>query len=199
MIVWLFAFVGTAMVSITEDQSHQRIIDNERKALLRILFELIEPERFDNELTEDIITLPPSPLLGNAKPEVAYRARKQNKDIAIIFNSTALNGYNGEIKLLVAINIDGTLAGVRAVKHQETPGLGDPIDIKKSNWITQFKSKSLSNPASESQWSVKKDGGAFDQLTGATITPRAIVSAVYHTLKYYEEHKDTLFNQVSIK
>jgi len=199
MLVWLFAVAGTSMVSITESQTHDRIIENERKALLRILFELIEPSRFNNKLTDDIITLPASPLLGNTEPQVAYRARKDNKNVAIIFNTQSNNGYNGAINLLVAVNIDGTIAGVRAVKHNETPGLGDLIDIKKSNWITQFNFKSLLNPNSDKLWSVKKDVGVFDQMTGATITPRALVTAVHDTLKYYDIHKDTLFNRSEVK
>jgi len=126
---------------------------------------------------------------------VAYRARKNNQDVAIIFNATAHNGYSGNIDLLIGVNIDGTLAGVRAVKHTETPGLGDAIDIKKSNWITQFNLKSLLNPSTDKQWAVKKDGGSFDQMTGATVTPRAIVGTVHKTLKYFAQHKDSLFKQ----
>ncbi len=196
LLVWLFAVLGTAIVSVTEHQTHDRIIENERLALLKNLFELIPPERFDNDLSHDIIILQASKLLGNTREQVAYRARKNNQPIAIIFNATAHNGYNGDIDLLIAVNVDGSIAGVRAVKHKETPGLGDPIDIKKSNWITQFDLKSLVNPSTQSQWAVKKDGGEFDQMTGATITPRAIVGTVRQTLEYYQLHKDILFLDV---
>lgn len=193
LIIWLFAVIGTAIVSFVEIQTHDRITQNEHLALLKNLFELIPPERFDNDLSHDTITLQASKLLGNTHNQVAYRARKNNNPVAIIFNATAHNGYNGEIDLLIAINVDGSIAGVRAVKHKETPGLGDPIDIKKSNWITQFDLKSLLNPSTKNQWAVKKDGGEFDQMTGATITPRAIVGKVRHTLEYYQAHKDVLF------
>jgi len=199
LLACFFAVIGTAIVSITERQTHEQIIENEHQALLKSLYALIPPERFDNNLSHDTIVLKASSLLGNTQPQVAYRARKNNKAVAIIFNATAHNGYSGDIDLLIAINVDGTVAGVRAVKHTETPGLGDAIDIKKSNWITQFDLKSLLNPSTEKQWAVKKDGGDFDQMTGATITPRAIVGTLHKTLKYYEQHKDTLFQPLLIK
>jgi len=199
LLVCLFAVLGTGLVSITEQQTRARITENEHQALLNSLFELIPPERFDNNLSHDTITLKASTLLGNTKPQIAYRARKNNQAVAIIFNATAHNGYSGNIDLLIAVNSDGTLAGVRAVKHTETPGLGDAIDIKKSDWITQFDLKSLLNPGTTQQWAVKKDGGLFDQMTGATVTPRAIVGTVHKTLQYFERHKDTLFKVTPIK
>lgn len=192
VIIWLFAIIGTALVSFTQEQTREQIIENERQALLRSLFELIPADRFDNDLLNDTIIIHPSELLGNDHQKPAYRARKNNQPIAIIFNATAPNGYNGDIDLLIGINTDGSITGVRAVKHKETPGLGDPIDIKKSNWITQFNLKSLTNPI-EFFWSVNKDGGEFDQLTGATITSRAVVDKVKDTLNYYQQHKDILF------
>lgn len=196
LLVSFFAVVGTAIVSFTEHQTHERIAENERLALLRGLYQLVPQERFDNDLSQDTIVLAPSPLLGHTEPSIAYRARKNNQPSAIIFNVVTHSGYNGDIFLLVAINIDGSIAGVRAVKHKETPGLGDVIDIKKSNWIKQFDLKSLLNPDTKAQWAVKKDNGVFDQMTGATITPRAIVAKVYDTLSYYEAHKATLFDSV---
>ncbi len=194
VLVWLFAVIGTTIVSFTEQQTFERIAENERQALLRNLFELIPPQRFDNDLSKDTVLLDPSYLLGNTEPQVAYRVRKNNLPVAIIFNATSHNGYSGDIDLLIGVNSNGTLAGVRVVKHKETPGLGDGIDIKKSNWITQFDMKSLLNPASKELWAVKRDGGEFDQMTGATITPRAITHTVYNTLQYYEAHKDELFH-----
>ena len=94
-------------------------------------------------------------------------------------------GYSGPINLLVAVNVDGTLSGVRVVSHKETPGLGDKIETNKDDWILGFVGKSLSNP-SEALWKVRKDGGEFDQFTGATITPRAVVNAVREVLKYQQ-------------
>lgn len=114
----------------------------------------------------------------------------------MVLSPVAPDGYNGAIKLLVAVRTDGSLAGVRVVSHRETPGLGDPIDTDKSDWIFAFDGRSLDNP-SEARWKVKRDGGDFDQFTGATITPRAVVKAVYQTLIFFERHKDRLFEQES--
>ena len=105
----------------------------------------------------------------------------------------APDGYSGNIHLLVAIKYDGTLAGVRVVNHKETPGLGDAVEAERSNWILGFTGKSLTNPGKKG-WAVKRDGGQFDQFTGATITPRAVVKAVYKTLEYYQQHKTQLFS-----
>jgi electron transport complex protein RnfG len=113
--------------------------------------------------------------------------------VAAIFNSVAPDGYNGKIHLLVGVYIDGRLAGVRVVKHAETPGLGDAVEIRKSPWIDDFAGKSLTNPIQE-RWRVKRDGGDFDQFTGATITPRAVVAAVRNTLLYYQQNADMIFN-----
>jgi electron transport complex protein RnfG len=102
------------------------------------------------------------------------------------------DGYSGPIKLLVAVNYDGTLGGVRVISHKETPGLGDKIEESRSDWVLGFNGKSLTDPLLE-KWKVKRDGGIFDQFTGATITPRSIVSAVKHTLLYERDHRDALY------
>ena len=108
-------------------------------------------------------------------------------------SSIAPNGYNGPIHLLVGIKADGTLAGVRVVKHRETPGLGDVVEISRSDWILGFNDRSLSKP-DEKGWKVKRDGGIFDQFTGATITPRAVVKAVHNALLYFEKNQVILFS-----
>ena len=137
--------------------------------------------------------MPAKPLIhGDFLISTAYRARLQGEPVAVIFNSVAPDGYNGKIHLLVGVNIDASLAGVRVVKHAETPGLGDAIEIRKSPWIRGFDGKSLNNP-DQAGWRVKRDGGEFDQLTGATITPRAIVAAVRNTLLYYQQNADMIF------
>lgn len=105
---------------------------------------------------------------------------------------TAPDGYNGDIRLLIGINAAGSILGVRVISHRETPGLGDPIEAEKSDWIHGFKQKSLKTPQS-SGWAVKKDGGEFDQFTGATISPRAVVRAVHTTLLYFKANKQALF------
>lgn len=192
IVLALFAAAGTFFVSYTYDNTIDRIKENKRLALLKAFHVLIPPTAHDNDVFTDIIKVQDKNLLGSKKPVNIYRARKDNKDIAVIINSVAPDGYNGNIELLVAINYNGTLAGVRVVHHKETPGLGDAIEESRSDWITKFKQLSLTNPDKKG-WAVKRDGGEFDQFTGATITPRAIVKAVYNTLRYYKEHRDTLY------
>lgn len=192
LVLSLFAIIGTFFVSYTFDHTIDRINENKRLALLKAIHILITPSEHDNDIFTDVIYKTNSKLLGSKKPVSIYRARKNGKPVAVIINSVAPDGYNGNINLLVAIYHNGTLAGVRVVHHKETPGLGDAIEATRSDWITKFKAHSLSNPDKKG-WAVKRDGGEFDQFTGATITPRAIVKAVYNTLRYFEKNKDMLY------
>lgn len=193
VLLGLFSITGTGVVAFTFEKTKQRIAENERAAVIKTLHQLIAPKEHDNDLYTDVIQVRDENLLGTKDPINVYRARMKNQPVAAIINTVAPDGYSGNIYLLVAIRYDGTLAGVRVVKHRETPGLGDGIDITRSNWILGFSGKSLTNPK-EKDWRVKRDGGPFDQLTGATITPRAIVKAVKNTLNYYNANKDMLFN-----
>ncbi|MCB1757375.1 MAG: electron transport complex subunit RsxG [Gammaproteobacteria bacterium] len=190
-----FAALSTALLSITNEATRDAIALSEQQALLRSLHEILPDERYDNDLLADRISVRHS-LLGTNLPVDVYRARLAGQDSAVIIAAQAPNGYNGRIKLLVGINTDGTLAGVRATSHKETPGLGDDIELARSDWVLGFNGKSLDQPAAK-QWAVKKDGGVFDQFTGATITPRAVVGAVYNTLKYFSENRRFLFEQAS--
>ena len=192
LFLWSFAVVGTTLVALTELGSRERIVENERRVLLRNLHALLPADRLDNDIAADTLTLGPSPLLGSQQDSIVYRARLRGEPVAAIFTSIAPDGYNGRIHLLVGIYVDGSLAGVRVVKHAETPGLGDAIEYRKSDWIKGFDGKSLVNPPAEG-WEVKRDGGEFDQLTGATITPRAVVRAVRDTLLYYRDNADMIF------
>lgn len=191
LILGLFAVVGTGLVALTYDNTAERIAENERQALLRNLHQIIPPESHDNDIYSDILQVR-DPLLGTNQPVVVYRARQSKEPVAVVIASIAPDGYGGEIKLLVGINYDGTLAGVRVVSHKETPGLGDAIEAERSDWILSFKGRSLGDPEAK-RWKVKKDGGAFDQFSGATITPRAVVQAVANTLRYYQNHREALF------
>ncbi len=189
-----FAVIGTAMVALTHEATAERIAANHRARLLKSLHLLVTPEMHDNDLVTDMITVTDKELLGTDKPVRVWRARKDGKPVAVIINSVAPDGYNGRIELLVAIRQDGTLLGVRVISHHETPGLGDAIEAEKSNWIHSFDNHSLKDPDPK-HWKVKRDGGVFDQFTGATITPRAVVKAVYRTLVYFEKHRDELFDR----
>lgn len=188
----LFAIVGTALVAFTYDRTVEQIAENERQALLRNLHAILEPNAYDNDIFADTTEVTAPHLLGTAEPVTVYRARNNGQPVAAVLSPIAPDGYNGAIKLLVGIYYDGEIAGVRVISHHETPGLGDGIEIDRSNWITGFEGRSLSSP-SQANWAVKKDGGAFDQFTGATITPRAVVKAVQKALIYFREHRTQLF------
>jgi electron transport complex protein RnfG len=192
IILLMFAVIGTALVSYTFDSTRERIAANERATLLRKLHRLIPSGRYDNILIDDAIAVRNENLLGSSNPVMVYRARKDGKPVALVIAAIAPDGYSGSIKLLVGINTDGTLSGVRAIAHRETPGLGDGIEEERSDWIHGFTGASLENPPLD-RWKVRKDGGDFDQLTGATITPRAVVQAVRNALLYYRQHQETLF------
>lgn len=191
-LLWLFSVIGTTLVSFTYQETQDRIVANEKKVLLRNLYALLPKDQLDNDIAQDSIEVAASTLLGTDRPSKVYRARIRSNPVAVIFNAIAPGGYNGNIHLLIGVYESGTLAGVRAVKHNETPGLGDVIDIRKSDWILGFDGKSLNNPEIE-LWKVKRDGGEFDQITGATITPRAIVKAVKNTLDYYQLNRESLY------
>lgn len=192
LILGLFAVAGTGLVSLTHIGTKERIAENERHALLKSLHQLIPPSAHDNDIYSDVIAVQAPALLGSKDPVNIYRARMGGQPVAAVISSIAPDGYSGNIKLLVGIRYDGTLAGVRVVSHRETPGLGDGIEVERSDWILDFNGRSLSNPQ-ESGWKVQKDGGQFDQFTGATVTPRAIVKAVYNTLHYYQKHREALY------
>jgi electron transport complex protein RnfG len=192
--LWLFAVAGTTLVAVTEYSTSSAIAENERQLLLRNLYALLPREKLDNDIATDTRRLAASPLLGTETETSVYRARLAGEPVAAVFNSIAPNGYSGRIHLLVGVYVDGSLAGVRVVKHAETPGLGDAVELRKSPWIKSFDGKSLNNPKT-SGWAVKRDGGDFDQFTGATISPRAVVKAVHNTLLYYQQNADMIFDK----
>ena len=188
----LFSLVGIGLVTLVFYITSHKISQNEHDELLQSLKVIIADDLYDNDLVSDTLHVTDISL-GSAQPVAIYRARKNAQPVAAVIASSAPDGYNGTIKLLVAIMADGQLAGVRVVSHKETPGLGDGIEAQRSNWILTFAGKSLAQPA-EKLWAVKRDGGAFDQFTGATITPRAVVNAVKNTLLYFQRHKEAIFS-----
>lgn len=188
----LFAIVATTLVAYTEQSTREQIKENERLALLDAINVLVPKQSYDNAILNDTLVLPPTPQLGTTEPTLVYRARKNNEPVAVVLSSVAPDGYSGSIRILIAIKVDGRLSGVRVISHKETPGLGDKIDVQRDNWILQFAGLSLESP-DKSRWKVKKDGGDFDQFTGATITARAVVNAIRRTLEFYEANQDKLF------
>ena len=199
-ILAIFAIICTAIVGLVNELTKDEIKAQEQLQLLNTLHSIIEPSRYNNDITQDCVSLS-SPLLGNSTTDknmqTAYIARQDNQAIAIAMTSTAPDGYNGNIELIIAINMDDSVSGVRVLKHQETPGLGDKVEFRKSDWINSFTGKKLLSEK-DSHWAVTKDNGIFDQFTGATITPRAVVKAVKKTLLYFKDNKHSLLTRPNI-
>jgi electron transport complex protein RnfG len=187
-----FSAAGVALVALTQAGTRERIAEVERQVLLRNLHAVVSPDLHDNDPTRDVMEVLDPVRLGTDLPVTVYRARREGRPVAAILTPVAPDGYSGRIRLMVAVKHDGTLAGVRVLAHQETPGLGDYIEERRSDWITRFAGRSLTSPPPE-RWKVKRDGGDFDQFTGATITPRAVVKAVRNTLELFQARRDVLF------
>ena len=192
-----FGGLGTALVMFTFDSTKEKIEANEKAVLLKNLNNIIPVDSHSNDLLADQLIVPVDSMLDTKKAAadknmVIYRAWQGKKPVSIAFPITTYDGYTGEIKLLIAIAVSGKISGVRVISHKETPGLGDKIEIAKNDWILFFNDKSFTNPVAK-QWKVKKDGGIFDQFSGATITPRAVVSAVYKALDYFNNNRDKVF------
>lgn len=194
----LFAIAGTALVALTYENTKEKIAQAEREALLKKLHSVVKPSEHDNDIFNDYITVQSEEYFGPSKDVNVFRARMDNQPVAALITPTAPDGYSGQIKLLVGIRTNGDIAGVRVLSHKETPGLGDAVEERRSKWVYQFDKLSLSNPTPEN-WKVQRDRGAIDQITGATITSRAVVKAVKKTLEYYNSNKDFLFNEGSNK
>jgi len=190
----LFAVACTALVGLVHLTTKDRIVKQEQQYLIKTLNSLIDPNSFDNDIANSC-TVVTHELLGE-KPQKAYLASQRTHPVAAAITTTAPDGYNGNIELLVAIELNGTVSGVRTLKHKETPGLGDKIELRKSDWILSFSGKKIADDK-DSRWAVAKDGGMFDQFTGATITPRAVVNAVKRTVTYFNDNKHALFNQTN--
>lgn len=187
-----FTLAGVGMVALTYERTLERVEDNRRMTLLRQLQDVVPAERYDNQPDQDTMEASDPPLLGSNRPMTVYRARQEDEPVAAIITTMAPDGYSGEIALLVGVYTDGTLAGVRVVAHRETPGLGDAIERRRSNWIKQFDGRSLEDPAVE-DWQVRRDGGAFDGISGATITARAVIQSVHNALLFFHRNEELLF------
>jgi len=193
LLLGAFAVCTTLLISGTYLLTKDRIAEQQRQAKEKALLEIVPLSRHNNSMLDTTVTVNTLDQgLGLRQEKQIYLARRDGAAVAAIIPVTASDGYSGDIDLIVGINIDGTIAGVRVLNHKETPGLGDKVDLKKSNWILGFDGHSLDNPEL-SKWAVKKDKGEFDQFTGATITPRAVVAATLRALQYSQAHRDVLF------
>jgi len=187
----VFGLVTAALLGFSYEYTRERIIEQERIAALKIYDALIPADSYDNDLlaSETELSNELSSVLNNSAP--ALVAKKNGQLQSVILRSDALDGYSGRISLILAIKHDGTLLGTRVVKHTETPGLGDAIEPRISDWIYSFNDRVYTSK-DHHRWFVKKDGGEFDQFTGATVTPRAVVGQVRRTLAYLDEHPEWL-------
>ena len=177
------ALVASAALVFANSATRPEIAAAAARDLQASLVQVLPVGFADNEMLGDTLNIAD----GAGKGRLVYRARRNGAVIGAVFQ-TAARGYAGDVVTLIGVDRDGTLLGARVVKHAETPGLGDKIEIAKSKWILAFNGKSLANlPAN--QWAVKKDGGVFDQFAGATITPRAVVKAVREGLDFYAAHR----------
>lgn len=194
LLLTCFAFACTALVSLTYIQTKPAIEQAELENKYAILTQVIPDHLHDNALVESCVLVQDDHLLSSREPQQAYVATLNGKPSAIAIETLAPNGYNGAIKLIVGFQVDGQITGVRTLSHQETPGLGDKIEKRKSDWVDTFVGAKVSG-RKDPRWAVKKDGGQFDQFTGATITPRAYIAAIKRTALFYQGNKAMLFSK----
>ena len=187
-----FAIICTSAVATVNIMTKPIVAEQQQKALLKTVDQLIQKDSYDNDLFASCFTVENDKLLGKSRQQKVFLAKRQGKDVALMIEASTFRGYSSEIKLAIAILKDGTLAGVRILDHAETPGLGDKIQTNKSDWIFSFTGKSY-QAQNKQAWDVKKNGGDFDAFTGATITPRAVTFAVRDALIYFSMHHEFLF------
>ncbi|MGI9876511.1 electron transport complex subunit RsxG [Vibrio chagasii] len=193
LVLAIFACASTGLVAVTHYLTKDQIKQQEQAQLLSVLNQVIPHDLHDNELFSSC-TLVQAEELGTDKAMPAYIAKINGEPSAIAIEAIAPDGYNGAIKVIVGMKIDGTILGTRVLSHQETPGLGDKIDLRVSDWILSFAGKQVTD-SNLDRWKVRKDGGDFDQFTGATITPRAVVKSVKQAVQYVNQNNQALLAQ----
>ncbi|WP_087016343.1 electron transport complex subunit RsxG [Thaumasiovibrio subtropicus] len=190
-VLTIAAVLSTGLVAVTHYLTAPTIAHQQQQQLLKTLNEVIPSDIYDNDLANSCLMLTAPNALSSQTPMPAYLATKQGEPTAIAIETIAPDGYNGTIRLIVGIALSGEVLGVRVLEHAETPGLGDKIDLRVSNWVESFVGR-LIDPSALAPWAVRKDGGQFDQFTGATITPRAVVNAVKRTGVYFLSEQATI-------
>lgn len=189
----VMAAICTAMVAVTYQLTKERIAENRKARLEQSLSPVLSGLSFQGAVSESMLVLAPPHGLPGQDAAIVYRVYDAQGPVAALLAVTARDGYAGPIRLLVGITYDGTVTGVRILEHRETPGLGDRIESGRSDWVHQFEGRSLGDPAL-ADWSLKRDGGQFDQLSGASVTPRAALKAIRETLIYFAAHRDEIFS-----
>lgn len=190
-ILMAFALATTAAVAIVNDLTKERIAKQNQQQLVKLLSEVLPSDLYDNQLTENCALIDDE-RLSKGEPSLVYRATKNGEPVAVILRHTTQDGYNGKIAMITAIDKTGVITGVRVTEHSETPGLGDKVELAKSQWILSFNDQTLANE-SDPTFKVKRDGGQFDQFTGATITPRAVVNSVASASWFGQTEFDAIF------
>lgn len=196
LILACFALLCIAIVTLTALSTRDAITATEQKRLQSQLSTLLSSVKFDNKPASDVVMISHR-ALGSDLPMPVYRATLNGEVAGAVVAAIAANGYNGAIHLLIGLNAQGDVTGVRVTEHQETPGLGDDIDERRSDWIYSFDKLSAGSLAAE-DWQVKKDGGIFDQFTGATITPRAVIHAVHKVVEWFPTAKQHVFSMPAV-
>ena len=189
-----FALLASILLGVTNCSTQDTIQQRLDEDLKKSLQEVVPVTLYDNDLLQDTLTIPSADYNIGANETTVYLAKKSGKVTAVCFKFIAPDGYSGAINMIIGIDRDGNILGVRVLSHKETPGLGDKIEVAKSTWILNFVGRSLDN-LTPTQWAVKKDGGVFDQFAGATITPRKSVQATYRSLQWFKAHQAQLVNQ----
>lgn len=172
--------------------TRQPISDAEHRARLQALAVVLPPDQYDNDPLNDQIRVLAPGWLGSDEPMTVWRGRRAGKPVMLVIEAVAPDGYAGAIQLLISVDVAGRVGAVRVTRHSETPGLGDAIELRRSDWIERFAGKGLEQPPL-ARWRVRKDGGDFDQFAGATITPRAIIAATARVLQLLERHGAALY------
>jgi len=198
IILVFFVVAFTAALAVVYTMTKPAIDASAAEEKMRTINEVLPNELYDNELLADTLTLPATPELGLDDESTVYRGRLKGEPSTLVLEAVAPDGYAGKIRMLLAIRANGEIAGVRVTQHKETPGLGDYIEPRKDKnktrpWITQFNGLSMEKMPTASEWKVRKDGGRFDSVAGATVTPRAVVKAVYNAVKFATENRERLF------
>lgn len=183
--------LAVGAVALVHERAQPRVEASRRAAQLQRLTEMLGPVAFDNDPLTDVVVVRDAELLGTDEPQAVHRARRGADTVAVLLNAVAPDGYAGALHLLVAVDARGRLLGVRVLEHRETPGLGDFVDERRSGWIRQFDGRALGDPP-PGRWQVGRDGGDFDQYTGATVTSRAVTHAVRDALTYFARHRAEL-------
>ena len=197
VILFVFVIVFTAVLSAAYLWTKPALEASAAEEKMKLVSEVLPRDSYDNDLLKDTVTVPANALLGIDEPTIAYRARKGGEPSALVIEAVAPDGYAGRIRLVIAVRSDGSIAGVRVTQHKETPGLGDYIEPKKDKnkerpWIRQFDGLRYVD-VTDKDWKLRKDGGRFDFIAGATVTPRAVVKAVRKATKFVAENHEQLY------